>query len=64
MAIEIMKSNSQCNHTSDWQNQTSMITERIGWHKVLLPINHNYDKILKQSRDLTFRRVKFTPCHV
>ena len=23
----------------------SKITDRIGWHKVLLPINHNYDKI-------------------
>ena len=40
---------------SDWQNWTtakpesnlltmSMITERIGWHEVLLP-NHKYDKI-------------------
>ena len=24
---------------------TSMITDRIGQHKVLLPINQNYDKI-------------------
>ena len=24
---------------------TSMITDRIGQHKVLLPINHNYNKI-------------------
>ena len=24
---------------------TSMITDRIGWHEVLLPINHNYNKI-------------------
>jgi len=24
---------------------TSMITDRIGWHDVLLPINQNYDKI-------------------
>ena len=22
-----------------------MITDQIGWHKVLLPINHNYNKI-------------------
>ena len=24
---------------------TSMITDRIGWHKVLLPINHNFNII-------------------
>ena len=24
---------------------TSMISERIGWHEVLLPINRNYNKI-------------------
>ena len=24
---------------------TSMITDRIGWHEVLLPINHNFNKI-------------------
>ena len=24
---------------------TSMISDRIGWHEVLLPINHNYNKI-------------------
>ena len=24
---------------------TSMITDRIGRHEVLLPINHNFDKI-------------------
>ena len=23
----------------------SMITDQIGWHKVLLPINQNYNKI-------------------
>ena len=23
---------------------TSVITDRIGWHEVLLPINHNYNK--------------------
>ena len=22
-----------------------MITDQIGWHKVLLPINHDYNKI-------------------
>ena len=47
-----MESNSVCNHASDKQNQTtakqesdlsitSMITDRIGRHEVLLPINHN-----------------------
>ena len=51
-----MESNSVCNHTSDYQNQstawqesylliTSTITDRIGQHEVLLPINHNYKKI-------------------
>ena len=51
-----MESNSVCNHMSDSQNQTtakwesdllitSMITDRIGQHKVLFPINQNYDKI-------------------
>ena len=47
-----MESNSVCNHTSDKQNRTtakresdlitSMITDRIGRHDVLLPINHNH----------------------
>ena len=47
-----MESNSVCNHASDKQNQTaakqesdlsitSMTTDRIGRHEVLLPINHN-----------------------
>ena len=51
-----MESNSVCNHMSDWQNQTttwqsliclitSMITHQIGRHKVLLLINHNFNKI-------------------
>ena len=51
-----MESNSVCNHTSDKQNWmtvkresdlliTRMITDRIGGHKVLSPINQNYDKI-------------------
>ena len=46
-----MKSNSVCNHTSDNKIAresdlffTSMITDRIGRHEVLLPINHkNYN---------------------
>ena len=44
------------NLTSDWQSRTTakpesgflittMITDRIGRHEVLLPINQNYDKI-------------------
>ena len=48
-----MEFNSVCNHTSDSQNRTTakresdlliknMITDRIGRHKVLLPINNNY----------------------
>ena len=28
---------------------TSMITDRIGWHEVLLPINHIYNKILESD---------------
>ena len=55
-----MESNSACNHTSDQQNRmtakgesdssiTSMITDRIGRHKVLLPINYNYYNFRKQQ---------------
>ena len=53
---------SVCNHTSDYQNQMavkwetnlySMTTDKIGRHKVLLPINQNYDKILEKC----YRRV-------
>ena len=37
-----------CNHTSDRALRTclvmSMITDRIEGHKVLLPINHSYNK--------------------
>jgi len=29
---------------------TSMITDRIGWHDVLLPINQNYDKIQETNK--------------
>ena len=28
----------------------SMITDRIGWHEVLLPINYNYNKICEYNR--------------
>ena len=43
-----MESNSVCNHTSDKKLDdlfiTSMITDQIGRHEVLLPINHkNYN---------------------
>ena len=56
-----MECNSVCNHTSDEQNRTtakresdllitSMITDWIGRHDVLLPINQNYDKIRETNR--------------
>ena len=56
MVIGQVESNSVCNHTSDKQNWmtvkresdlliTRMITDRIGGHEVLSPINQNYDKI-------------------
>ena len=55
-----MDSNLVCNHTSNWQNRTtakresdlsitSIITDRIGRHKVLLPINHNCFNFRKQQ---------------
>ena len=55
-----MESNSVCNRMSDKQNWMtakqesnllimSMITDRIGQHKVLLSINQNYDKIEKET---------------
>ena len=55
-----MESNSVCNHASDKQNQTtakqesdlsitSMITDRIGRHEVLLPINHNRYNFCKKQ---------------
>ena len=56
-----MESNSVCNHTSDQQNRTtaqresdlsitSMITDWIGRHDVLLPINQNYGKIRETNK--------------
>ena len=56
-----MESNSVCNHTSDKQNRTtakqesdllitSMITDWIGRHDVLLPINQNYDRIWETNK--------------
>ena len=47
-----------CNHTSDEQSQdflmVNMITDRIGWHKVLLPVNQNNDKNLKKKLDIGY----------
>ena len=60
-----MESNSVCNHTSDKQNRTtakrksdllitSMITDWIGRHEVLLPINHkNYNFREKKNNQAT-----------
>ena len=56
-----MESNSVCDHRSDWQNRTtaqresdllitSMITDWIGRHDVLLPINQNYGKIREANK--------------
>ena len=54
-----VESNLVCNHSSDswtWKTIkqesdlfiTSIITDRIGQHKVLLTINQNYDKIWRE----------------
>ena len=51
-----MESNSICDDTSDQQKPgdgaagvissiSSMITDRIGLHKLLLQLNHNYNKM-------------------
>ena len=56
-----MESNSVCYHTSDKQNRTtakresdlsimSLITDRIEWHEVLLPINHNRFNFRKEKQ--------------
>ena len=37
---------------------TSMITDRIGRHEVLLPINHNFNKICSQNQNT--RNSKFS----
>ena len=59
-----MESNPVCNLTSDWQNQAtvqqesdsfimSMITDQIGQHRVLLPINHkNWNFCEKKNRQV------------
>ena len=60
-----VESNSVCNHTSDKQNRTtakresdllirSMITDCIGRHEVMLPINHkNYNFREKENNQVT-----------
>ena len=59
-----MESNSVCNQTSDQQNRTtvkresdslitSMITDRIARHEVLLPINHNQYNFRKKKTSRT-----------
>ena len=48
-----MESNSVCNHMSDNKTDlfiTSMITDRIGQHSVLLPINHKNDNISEKRK--------------
>ena len=59
-----MESNSVCNHASDKQNRTakwesdllitSMITNKIGRHEVLLPINQNYVKIWEKKLEIGY----------
>ena len=54
-----MESNSFCNHISVLRGSpicqiTSIIADRIGRLKVLLPINHSYNKIC----DILIRRLK------
>ena len=56
-----MESKSVCNHTSDNEFVTSMITDLIGLHAVLLPINHkNYNFREKSSYE---RKGKFALKH-
>ena len=45
-------SDSQNQTTAKWESNLfimSMITDRIGPHKVLFPINQNYDKIWERN---------------
>ena len=37
-----------------------MITDRIGQHEVLLPINQNYDKFEKETRHRLYASIKKT----
>ena len=51
-----VEADSVCNHTSDNKigqprsGSPSMITDRIGWHEVLLPINKSYNFREKNSQ--------------
>jgi len=55
ISIVVFKPNITTNHAITYTNHTStgnpislitsMITDRIGRHEVLLPINHNFNKI-------------------
>ena len=63
-----MESNSVCNHTRRSDKQitrssdlfiTSMITDRIGRHEVLLPIHDDYNKICDVSGFLKSKHKKF-----
>ena len=56
-----MESNSVCNHTSDNKSEklfiTSMITDRIGRHEILLPINHkNFNFCEKKNSQVMKKR--------
>ena len=55
-----MESNSVCYHKSD-NKITSMITDRIGRHEILLPINHkNYNFREKNSQVMKEREIYIT----
>ena len=45
-------SDSQNQITANWESNLlimSMITDRIGQHEILFPINQNYDKICERN---------------
>ena len=45
-------SDSQNQTTANWESNLlimSMITDRIGKHEILFPINQNYDKICERN---------------
>ena len=52
-----MDSNSFCSHLSDFQSDLliiSVITDLIGWHEVLLPINEKYEKKLRDKQTVGY----------
>ena len=62
-----MESNSICYHKSDnkigrprtgHEFITTMITDRIGRHEVILPINHKYDNFQKQKNSPVMKEIK------